>query len=165
MRDKKLEARFLNEVLPHRKIILKVCHQYTNNQNDFNDLFQEILFQTWKSFPKFRGESKVSTWVYRIALNTALYFLRREKRKITTTNLISDCFSVPDESDILKEQAEVLKQMIAQLSEIEKAIILLHLDEFSNDEIASIIGISKTNTATRLSRIKQKLIKKYQNGF
>ena len=165
MRDKKLEARFLNEVLPHRKIILKVCHQYTNNQNDFNDLFQEILFQIWKSFPGFRGESKVSTWVYRIALNTALYFLRREKRKITTTNLISDCFSVPDENDILKEQAEVLKQMIAQLSEIEKAIILLHLDEFSNDEIASIIGISKTNTATRLSRIKQKLIKKYQNGF
>jgi len=91
-------------------------------------------------------------------------FLRREKRTVKTTDLSGICFTIPEMKDNSYEQSELLKHIIGQLSEIEKAIILLHLDEFSYDEISSITGISRTNVATRLTRIKQKLIKKHQNG-
>jgi len=155
--------RFIDQVLPYSKIIYKVCHQYSQNQDDFNDLFQEIMFQLMRSFDQFKGDSKITTWIYRVAFNTALYQVRKDKQKIPTVHLNQHHFNISDFSNQTdQDQRDQLKELMNILTEIEKAIIILHLDEFSNEEIASIIGISKTNVSTKLNRIKNKMIQQFQ---
>jgi RNA polymerase sigma-70 factor (ECF subfamily) len=134
---------------------------YCNTEFDRQDLFQEIVIQLWKSYPKFRGESKFSTWLYRIALNTAISDLRRHKKNITLT----DPGELPTEIEDIQyhkqkeEQLEQLHSAIAQLTEIEKAVIMLYLEDKSYDEMEEILGMSQNNLRVKMNRIKEKLRK------
>ncbi len=159
-----MQEKFLTEIDKHQKIIFKICHLYTNNSADFNDLYQDIVLQLWKSYPKFKGFSKLSTWVYRVSLNTALYKLRREKTKIQLDTLVQIHNNIPEISDSENnENIERVKALLNKLTDIEKALITLYLDEYSINEISEIMGITQTNVATKISRIKQKLKRMYNN--
>ena len=156
-----MEQLFVEMINTHRGIIYKVCNLYGLEQEDKNDLFQEVILQLWRAFPSFRQESKPSTWMYRIALNTAITNFRKESRRPESKGISADEFQIPDLGTYSEEneQMSMLKQAIDALTEIEKAIILLYLEEKSYEEISKIIGISKTNVGVRINRIKIKLEK------
>lgn len=150
---------FVKIIKENAGLIYKVTKVYTNSREDEQDLYQEIVYQLWKSFGSFRNESKISTWMYRIALNTAIAHLNQEKKKGGYIPIDELLLNKPDQNDTLKEERiEILYTQIRKLDTIEKGIILLYLDGKSYDEIASITGFSATNVGTRLGRIKQKLI-------
>ena len=142
-------------------MLYKVCNVYCDNEVDREDLFQEIIIQLWKSYPKFRGDSKFSTWLYRIALNTAISDLRRQKKNVT----VSGADQLPTEIEDIQyhkqkeEQLQQLHMAIAQLTEIEKAIVMLYLEDKSYDEMEDILGISQNNLRVKMNRIKEKLRK------
>ena len=139
-------------------LIFKITTLYTNNIEDRNDLYQEIVYQLWKSFSSFREQSKISTWLYRVALNTSIYFLKKDKRKPYTVPIDMAAQKFTDEFDATEtKQLKTLYEHIHQLSLLEKGIILLYLESKSHEEIAAITGLSKTNVGTKLSRIKEKL--------
>lgn len=158
MTDLPVTEKFISEIDAHQKIIYKVCHLYTSNQADFNDLYQDIVLQLWKSYPNFKGNSKLGTWIYRVSLNTALYKLRQQKVKMLTDTVSQINYDLPDmpESDP-KDYIEKVKELFVVLTDIEKAFMTLYLDEYSYEEISLIMGISKTNVSTKINRIKQKL--------
>ncbi|WP_338759539.1 sigma-70 family RNA polymerase sigma factor [Bernardetia sp. ABR2-2B] len=150
---------FVAFIQKHQGIIHKVCRMYCDSDDDRQDLFQEVLFQLWKSYPKFRGDSKISTWMYRIALNTAIARLRKVKRKPSEFSISDSTLQFPDtppDTD-KEEQLKNLQKAIQKLSKVEKGIIMLYLEEKSYDEIAEIIGITKTNVGVKINRIKKKL--------
>lgn len=145
----------------HRGIIYKVCNLYCLEKEYKKDLFQEIVLQLWKSFPSFRNESQPSTWMYRVALNTAITIFRKESRAPERRSISDAEFEIPD-MDSFGDQQEhlgLLKQAIGTLTQIEKAIILLYLEEKSYEEISEIIGITRTNVGVKINRIKIKLEK------
>ncbi|SHN20144.1 RNA polymerase sigma factor [Mucilaginibacter sp. OK098] len=153
------KEKFIKVIKENAGLIYKVTKVYTNSREDEQDLYQEIVYQLWKSFGSFRSESKISTWMYRIALNTAIAHLNKEKRKGSYIPIDELLLNKPDLNDTLKEeQVEILYSQIKKLDTIEKGIILLYLEGKSYDEIAGITGFSTTNVGTRLGRIKQKLI-------
>lgn len=154
-----LEKDFVAFIQKHQGIIHKVCRMYCDSDDDRQDLFQEVLFQLWKSYPKFRGDSKISTWMYRIALNTAIARLRKTKRKPSEFSLSDSTLQFPDTPPDMEkeEQLKNLQTAIQKLSKVEKGIIMLYLEEKSYDEIAEIIGITKTNVGVKINRIKKKL--------
>lgn len=143
-------------VTKYRSIIFKVCFLYAGEE-EFEDYYQEVLIQLWRSLPKFRGESEISTWIYRISLNTCITFIRRDSkmRKIPLSQEL-DFWNNDVES---KMQVRELYQLINQLNKLEKAMILLWLEEKSYEDIAAITGLSRSNVAVKLSRIKEKLKK------
>lgn len=153
MRNKE---KFEKIIIQHRSIISKVCFLYAGEE-EFEDYYQEVLFQLWRSLPKFRGESEISTWIYRISLNTCISFIRKD-RKMKKVPLQQELnFSNNDVES--KMQIRELYYLINQLNKLEKAMILLWLDEKSYEEIAIITGLSRNNVAVKLSRIKEKLKK------
>lgn len=154
-----MEQVFVEMINKHRGIIYKVCNLYALGREDKNDLFQEIVLQLWRAFPSFREEAKQSTWMYRIALNTAITNFRKESKKPERREISIEEFQIPDMSanPEEEEQMQLLKQAIGDLTEVERAVILLYLDEKSYEEISEIIGISKSNVGVRISRIKAKL--------
>ncbi|WP_228098738.1 RNA polymerase sigma factor [Pedobacter sp. MC2016-24] len=156
-----MEKVFVDMINIHRGIIYKVCNLYAHHPEDKKDLFQEIVLQLWKSFPSFRAESKPSTWMYRVALNTAITVFRKERKMPERKDLSADEFQIPDVSDFAAadEQMSQLKRAIRLLSEIERAVILLYLEDKNYEEISEIIGISKVNVGVRINRIKIKLEK------
>jgi RNA polymerase sigma factor (sigma-70 family) len=156
-----MESELLDILNCHRGLIFKVCHVYCRDAEDRKDLFQEIVYQVWKSRKSFRQESKITTWIYRIALNTAITHFRREQRQVTT-QLPNDSFDLPDLSghDGREEQLSMLFTAIESLDRIDKSIILLYLEDRSYDEISEITGLSKSNVGVRLNRIKIKLSEK-----
>lgn len=165
-----MEQEFAALINKHRGIIYKVCNLYISDNEDKKDLFQEIVLQLWRSFPDFRNESQRSTWMYRVALNTAISNFRKESRKPERLALSEREFEIPDISDlsVQNERIQMLKQAIDKLTEIEKAIIMLYLDDKSYDEIAEIMGITRSNTGVKINRIKSKLeliIKKNSNEY
>ena len=141
---------------------------YSKDIDDRQDLFQEIVLQLWRAFPSFKNESNVSTWMYRIGMNTAISNYRKEKRKQSPTpfsDLLSELPDLVDDHDIPPETAPLYKA-IDQLSSIEKAIVLLYLEDKSYEEIAGILGIGKSNVGVKLTRIKgklEKIIKSFTN--
>lgn len=150
---------FIGIIKENQGLIYKVTKVYTNSKEDAQDLYQEIVYQLWKSFGSFRNESKISTWMYRIALNTSIAHLNKEKRKGNHAPIDEVLLNKTDINDTLKEeQIEVLYAHIKKLDTIEKGIILLYLEGKTYDEIASITGFTSTNVGTRLGRIKQKII-------
>jgi RNA polymerase sigma factor (sigma-70 family) len=154
-----MEKEFNNLINQHRGIIFKVCHLYGFEKEYQEDLFQEIVLQLWKSFPSFRGESLATTWMYRVALNTAISHFRREHKKPKRRSITGLEFNIPDippDADHLEEY-ELMKRAIDQLSRIEKAIVMLYLEEKSYQEIGDIMGISLSNVGVKLNRIKLKL--------
>ncbi|MBK6274093.1 MAG: RNA polymerase sigma factor [Saprospirales bacterium] len=131
---------------------------YTSNQDDHNDLFQEMILQLWKAFPSFRNEAKITTFMYRIALNTAISGIR--KKKIKTTELESISFQIKETiEENFSDELKLLHASIEQLSDVEKSIVLLFLEDKPYDEIAEITGISANYVAVKMNRIKEKLRK------
>jgi RNA polymerase sigma-70 factor, ECF subfamily len=154
------EKSFINLINEHQGLIHKVCILYETDREVRNDLFQEIVLQLWKSFHTFRGEAKITTWMYRIALNTAISGLRKQKRTLNTEELGERHFNVTDNyPDNQEENIQKLHRCIRQLSEIERAMIMMALDEVPYEEIAETIGITQNNVRVRMNRIREKLRK------
>ncbi len=153
------EQDFLQTITQNQGIIRKVCHLYGRNEGDKDDLYQEIVIQLWKSYSSFRGEAKMSTWMYRIALNTAITARRKEAKKIELSfpeYIPKD--EVESEDEKLKE--ERLREMynaISKLTEVEKAIVMLYLEDKSYEEMEEILGISNGTLRVKMNRIKEKL--------
>jgi len=140
----------------NQAIIHKITMVYANGRADREDLFQEICLQLWKAYPNFREEAKFSTWMYRVALNTAISTVRKEKNKVAFEPL-RETDRISDENTDETEKVKLLYRAISGLNSIDKAMILLWLDEKSYDEIAAIMGTSKSNVSVKLVRIKRKL--------
>jgi RNA polymerase sigma-70 factor (ECF subfamily) len=151
-----LEQAFISLVEEHKQIIYKVCYVYASGAENLNDLYQEVVINLWKAYPRFRGESKVSTWVYRIGLNTCISFFRKSKSKPSMVPITIDLQAFADEEDKTAQLNE-LYRTINSLSQLERALILLWLEEKSYQEIAEITGISRNNVAVKLNRIREKL--------
>lgn len=150
------EKDFLIIVDEHQRIIHKVCRMYRDEKEDQEDLFQEIVFQLWKSFPTFRHESKVSTWMYRIAINTAIAVFRKKSLQTDTLENIPERFH-PKESTDFSENEERMYEALRTLDNAERAIISLFLEDYSYAEIAEITGITENYVGVRINRIKNKL--------
>jgi RNA polymerase sigma-70 factor (ECF subfamily) len=139
-------------------MIHKICNLYTSDVSEKQDLFQEIILQLWKSFKGFRNEAKISTWMYRIALNTALTHLRRSKTKVSLsfTSFINE--NIAEENDNFdQERTNLLHNAIAKLTELEKAIVMLYLDDKSYQEMEEVLGIKQGTLRVKMNRIKEKL--------
>lgn len=134
---------------------------YEHDSEARNDLFQEIVLQLWKSFPSFRGEAKITTWMYRIALNTAISGFRKQTRNVKTEDIHERHFNISDTGgrDEQEEDFQKLQWAIRQLSEIERAMIMMALEEVPYEEIAETIGITQNNVRVRMNRIREKLKK------
>lgn len=156
MDKQELEKAFIALVEEHKRIIYKVCYVYAADMENLNDLYQEVVINLWKAFPRFRGECAASTWVYRIGLNTCISFFRKSKSRPEVVPITVDLEAFADEEDKTASLRE-LYRMINSLGQLERALILLWLEERSYQEIADIIGISKNNVAVRLNRIREKL--------
>ncbi len=140
-------------------IIHKVCNIYCDNEDDRKDLFQEILAQLWKSYPSFRKESKFTTWMYRVALNTAITSFKKIRRLPGFSRLSGESLLIADDLQFPEQEENILllKQAVARLSGIEKSIILLFLENKSYEEIADITGITQNYVRVKMNRIKKKL--------
>lgn len=139
---------------------------YCDNAEDRADLFQEIVLQLWGSFDSYKGEAKLSTWMYRVALNTAISQFRKQKKKAPLTSLSDKEYQIPDPVEYAySEELQFLYQAIGNLSEIEKAIMMLYLEDHSYEEISEVMGISKNLVGVKLNRIKNRLRKKLVPHF
>jgi RNA polymerase sigma-70 factor (ECF subfamily) len=153
------EEAFAKMVKEHELLIMKVCRVYAYEMHERQDLFQEIVIQLWKAYPNFKGESKVSTWMYKIAIYTAIAGLRKQKSFIR----YSDPQQLPQTGvyapydETKDKQLEALYAAITQLNEIEKAIVMLYLEGKSYEEMEEIMGISSGNLRVKVNRIKDKL--------
>ena len=150
--------RFQNLLEDHKKILYKVCHSYCRNPVDRDDLAQEIIVQLWRSFRNFDERVRFSTWMYRIALNVTISFYRRES--VRTRYVVpgsEHLLEAIDESGNRSEEIQVLYQWIEELDPFRKALVILYLDGNNYQEIADVLGISVTNVATKISRLKQTL--------
>jgi RNA polymerase sigma factor (sigma-70 family) len=160
------DQEFIRLIKENKGIIYKICNCYCANKDDRDDLAQEIIYNLWKSFDNFNDAFKFSTWMYRIALNVAISFYRQEK-KFKNHDSISEGLIVFEDDSEAKNEVEnnlqLLQDFINELKEIDKAIILLYLDDKSHKEIAEITGFTQTNVATRINRIKDKLRANFSN--
>lgn len=163
------EQEFLSRIDKHKGILYKVSKMYMNTRDDQEDLFQEIVCQLWKAYETFKGESQFSTWMYRVAINTAIIFLKKEKRKVDKYELSSS--NIRDEESDFEEkenQIEHFYKAVQKLKKIDKAIIFYQLEGFSHKEIGENLGISEGNARVKLNRAKEKLkeiIKNQGYGF
>ena len=152
------EKEFASFIRQHSRIINKVSYFYATPKQPFDDLRQEIYINLWLGLKDFRGDSKVSTWVYRVAVNSALMALRSTGRKVETVDMDLASLEMSTElDDAQRENLQALHSLINRLEEIEKAIILLWLDEFQYEEIAETLGMKRNTVATKIHRIKEKL--------
>jgi RNA polymerase sigma-70 factor (ECF subfamily) len=160
------ETAFIGLLQANKKIIHKVCNLYMQDAAGREDLFQEIVLNAWQGFKNFKQEAKFSTWLYRVALNTAVTFYRKEKRKPATTSLPATDIFLADEQPDNEAAFNAMYKAIAGLNNIDKAIVMLYLDDYSYQEIAATIGITANNVAVKMNRIKTKLKEtvQQQNG-
>ena len=156
-----LEKNFFNDFEKNQNIVHKICRIYTTNQDQHNDLFQEITIQIWKNYSKFRGESKFSTWMYRVSLNTAITLYRKSSRSIKTQDFSEVSFKIKaeDYDDTKDKQLKALYDGIRELNDIEKALIFLYLEDKPYKQIAKTLGISEGNARVKINRSKEKLRK------
>ncbi len=154
-----MEKEFLQIITENQGIIHKVCSIYCDLEEDRRDLFQEILVQLWKSYPSFRNESKFSTWMYRVALNTAITSFKKDKRQPDKSGISYENLQLADEmyDTRTEEQIRLLSKAVSQLTGIEKSIILLFLEDKKYEEIAEITGITQNYVRVKMNRIKKKL--------
>lgn len=158
------EKEFLSVIKEYQRVIYKVCYIYSTPNAPLNDLYQETVINLWKAYPRFRRECKTSTWIYRIALNTCISFLRKEKNVPEIISLSEYMNGMAERPDRSQEMLKELHWLINRLGQLDKSIVLLYLEEKSYEEIAEITGLTLTNVATKLSRIKEKMRKmKKQN--
>lgn len=156
---------FLKLIEQNKGIIYKVTNSYCRDAEDRKDLFQEIVIQLWGAFDKYNAEYKLSTWMYRIALNVAISFYRKQVKRVDTNWPITESMiEIADDNMHTELEANIglLQQYINELKELDKALMILYLEENSYREIAEILGISETNTASKISRIKDQLKQKFK---
>ena len=156
---KKTELEFSELIEKNQGIIHKVCRLYTNQEEDAQDLFQEILLQLWKSYKSFKGNSKFSTWMYRVALNTAITLFRKSTKSVNTQELDSSLYKMSEDTEYSEreEQINQLYTAIKKLSEIERALVLLYLEDLPYKDIAETLGITEVNARVKMNRAKIKL--------
>jgi len=155
---KSKEEIFTDHLRDHQGIIIKIARMYADSEDDLADLIQEISFQLWRSFDRFKGESKFSTWLYRVALNTAITFLKSEKKRVDKLSFQLKTDVAADEPDVAREsQLAHFYSAVQHLNKIEKALILLFIEGLSHKEIAENLGLSEVNARVKLNRTKAKL--------
>lgn len=152
------EERFLAIYREYDSLIRRICFGYASNGEEMMDLYQDSLANIWQGMPKFRGESSAKTWVYRVTLNTCVSNFRR-KSKLGTSVAIDEFVDLGDEDQGKKEAIKELHECISQLNAIDKAVVMLWLDEYSYEEIGELTGLTRNNVAQRLHRAKDKLKK------
>lgn len=160
----KHEEKFLSVLENHKGILYKVSNSYSRNAEDRKDLVQEMVYQLWKSMDRYQEQYKYSTWIYRVAINVAISFYRKESNRKAVSVPISKSLLNFSETPSFEEEIPGLKslqQFISQLKELDKALMLLYLDEKSYREMAEIMGLTETNVATKISRIKSSLKQKF----
>lgn len=152
------EAVFTELIREHQALLYKVTSIYTDNKEDQEDLFQEIVYQLWKYFDSFRNDSKITTWMYRVAMNTSITFIKKKKRRPDSVP-IADAFLKQSDTndDAYDERLRLLYQHLKHLNTLEKGLIFLLLEGKSYKEIAQITGLNDSNVGTKISRIKKKL--------
>jgi len=155
-KKQEIEKEFILKIQHHQGILHKICFVYAKNKSDKEDLYQEMILQLWKSYPSFKGQAEFSTWMYRVALNTAITFTKKASIFINRKAPRSESYDLEKAMDF-SEDIRILYKAISQLNKIEKAIILLWLEEKSYTEIAETVGISVKNVSVKLVRIKAKL--------
>ena len=149
---------FIKSIQENERLIYKVASFYTDCKDDRDDLVQEIIYNLWKSFESFKHNSSLSTWMYRIAMNVAIFYLKKSKREVTTVPIGLEVLNFPETNfNRSEEKRLILQKHIKDLNLLDKGILLLYLESKSHEEIAEIVGISKSNVGTKLSRIKEKL--------
>ena len=154
-----IEKQFEEQILAHELLLYKICRMYAYTDADRQDLFQEMVIQLWQAYPKFKGESKFSTWLYRVAINTAITGLRRKKDFIISYEPANLPLHLSEDNSG-KQQEEQLQQLfkaVEQLNQVEKAIVMLYLEDRSYTEMEDILGISQGNLRVKMNRIKEKL--------
>ncbi|MEC4115887.1 RNA polymerase sigma factor [Myroides phaeus] len=159
--NKIIETEFVTLLDKNQNLIHKVCRLYTVDEASHKDLFQEISIQLWNAYPKFRGDSKFTTWAYRVALNTAISLYRKKKRDINTIPFDTANYKF-EYSEYNYQEEEQLKSMykaLHQLNDIEKALVFMYLEDKNYEEIAETLGISEVNARVKMNRIKSKLKK------
>lgn len=169
MSKRTLKEDFISLVEKHQGIIHKVSRMYCDNEDCSRDLFQDILVQLWQSYPSFNQKSKFSTWMYRVALNTAIAQFRKEKKN--TEDCVPDLpVNIPEEESYREKEDRraLVHKAISKLSKAEKAIIILYMDDYTYEEISEISGMTLSNVGVKISRIKgklQKILKELAYGF
>jgi RNA polymerase sigma factor (sigma-70 family) len=160
------KEKFIEVINENKNLLYKICNSYCQNPSNRQDLVQEILLQLWKNIKSFDGRVKISTWIYKIALNTAISNFRLDCKRVDKPIEIDfSFFSLPDfEYDSeFDEKLQFLHKLIDGMSKADKALLLLYLDNYKQKEIAEIIGITESNVATKVNRIKQNLREKFSN--
>ncbi|WP_091150225.1 RNA polymerase sigma factor [Mucilaginibacter pineti] len=152
-----MKEQFLILIADNQGLIFKVCNMYCNNKEDKEDLFQDIVLQLWRAYPSFKGESKVTTWMYRIAINNAITRLRKESRKEKFSPLDEEAFHIAADDNYMDEQLGLMYEAIKKLSEVERAITMLYMEDCSYKEMAEILGLSESNIGFKLNKIKSRL--------
>ena len=162
MNNSNIEKAFIELIWENERLIYKVCSIYVSDEFPIADLYQEVVYNLWKSFSKFRNECSISTWMYRIALNTCITGMRKELRRPKHVSILDlkECLIEPES---MEENIREMYKLIHQLNTLERAIILLYLEEKSYQEIADITGLTLNNVAVKLKRIKEKLKKMSEN--
>jgi RNA polymerase sigma factor (sigma-70 family) len=151
------EKQFEGLLRENELLIYKVCRLYAYSYADRQDLFQEIVIQLWKAFPKFNGESKFSTWLYRVAINTAITGLRKQRNFVVSYEPSALPQPIDDNANLEEEQLRQLHRAINQLNQVEKAIVMLYMENKAYDEMEDILGINQGNLRVKMNRIKEKL--------
>lgn len=155
------EQEFVLLLEEHQNLIHKICRIYTSDNDAHKDLFQEISIQLWRAYPNFRGDSKFTTWAYRVALNTAISLFRKSAKSIATSDieLSSYKFKYEEYDDVEEQQLKLLYKAVHLLNDIEKALVYMYLEDKDYEEIAQTLGISEVNARVKMNRIKTKLKK------
>ncbi|WP_228852087.1 RNA polymerase sigma factor [Aegicerativicinus sediminis] len=157
--DKALENNFVDHLEKHQNIVHKICRMYTHDQESHNDLFQEITIQLWKAYPKFRGDAKFTTWMYRVGLNTAITLYRKSKKRVQTQEIegVQYKLRAREYDDTEEQQLKLMYTAVKQLNDIEKALVFLYLEDKNYSEISETLGITEVNARVKMNRVKTKL--------
>jgi len=151
------EKEFIELITNHQRIIYKVCNLYAQSHTDKEDLFQEITLNAWKGIRNFKGDSLFTTWLYRVALNTALTFKRGERRQRKVDNAVESLAFEHERQPEADEQLAAMYRAINELSDIDKALVTLYLDDYNYNEMGNVLGITANNVAVKMNRLKKKL--------
>jgi RNA polymerase sigma factor (sigma-70 family) len=159
LQKQEAEREFEEHIRAHELLLHKICRIYANTEVDRQDLFQDIVVQLWKAFPKFKGESQFSTWLYRVAINTAITGVRKKKKLVTSYEPASSLEQMSDDNSGTadEERLQQLYRAIGQLSDVEKAIVMLYMEDRPYNEMENILGINQGHLRVKMNRIKERL--------
>ncbi|NOT73552.1 MAG: sigma-70 family RNA polymerase sigma factor [Cyclobacteriaceae bacterium] len=153
---------FIKIINDNQGIVRSLCKAYYISYQDQKDAYQDIILQLWKSFDTFRGESEISTWIYRVSLNTLLAKVRKDRNKIITESLVASDLIIRS-TPMADDDKELLTMILQSLKDFDKAIVILYLEGYKNKEISQILNLTPTNVSTRINRVKAELKARFKN--